>query len=71
MVENAKNSMQIATNAPPSVPREAEKAACASSVPCRPSGAPGLSMPEVRMTIAVSVSTTKVSMNTETMAISP
>ena len=71
MVEKAKNSMQMATNAMPAEPSEALKAACASSVPCRPSGAPGLSMPEVKMTIAVSVSTIKVSINTETIAISP
>ena len=71
MVENAKNSMQIATKALPNEPSAKLNAACASAVPCSAPGTPACSWPEVRITSAVSVSTIKVSINTETMAISP
>ena len=70
MVENAKNSIQTATNTLPNEPNAALKAACASAVP---DSAPvtGSSMPEDRMTSAVSVSTIKVSINTPIMAMTP
>ena len=67
MVEKAKNSRQMATNLMPKAPRPVEKAFWVRAIPVVvPSRAP-----VTKMTRAVMLSTTKVSMNTLTIPIRP
>ncbi len=71
IVEKAKNRRQIATNIGPNLPKPVANAACATGVPPIPCSIMESRTPEERMTRAVMVRTTKVSMNTPTMATSP
>ena len=71
MVEKAKNRRQIATNIGPNFPKPVAKAACATGVPPIPCSIMESSTPEERITSAVMVSTTKVSIKTPIMATSP
>ena len=67
MVEKAKNSRQMATNLIPKAPRPVEKAFWVRAIPVVvPSRAP-----VTKMTRAVMLSTTKVSMKTPTIATAP
>ena len=67
MVENAKNSMQMAMNTLPKEPNVRLNAAWVRAVPVMPSGI----RPEVISTRAVRVRMTKVSTNTPMMASAP